>query len=327
MTEPPSTYTKADLLAQARAAGSPVSRRLIDDWVAKGLLDRPHVQGLGRGKGTTAVWLENQRRLFLLLLNKRGELKQTSGRSRVLPNIPVALWLYFGDDYVPLRQVRRALRTYCEAWRQSQPGTERKPHWTARSPAASRRRSEATARRLIGLLVPPNLSRARRAELRRELVDAGANLDYEHELDRDRLLAVTSRVLDPDNIDRSVGPTEARVTPENWTRTIEARLTALQNLDAIDNSTFEDVRVIHNNTLAAYSHRQPDLARDPDIGKLFEPLTFEALANNACVELLTGLGMLELARQSGKDHDNSPPRRGNGRGHDTERQSFDAESG
>ena len=104
------TYTASDLIRASESRQDPVSQRLITDWVSKGLLDRPTVRGLGRGKGTVAAWPESQHRLFLVLLEKRREVKRTA----TLCNIPVSVWLLWGDEYVRLRQVRRALNTWVD---------------------------------------------------------------------------------------------------------------------------------------------------------------------------------------------------------------------
>jgi len=101
-------WTKDELVAIADQRGAPASPRLITDWVQLGLLDHPKRHGLGQGRGTVAGWPESQVRLWVLLVDKRPGLKQMA----TLCNIPVALWLYFGDDYVQLPQVRRAMTTW-----------------------------------------------------------------------------------------------------------------------------------------------------------------------------------------------------------------------
>src|SRR5437660_9642055 len=107
-----SEYSAEDLLLAAADAGTPATSRLITDWVAKGLLDRPMFRGLGRGRGTSATWPDSQRLLFLKLLRERHD-----GRRRIqtLCNIPVAVWLYsepWEPERVPLRQVRRCMATW-----------------------------------------------------------------------------------------------------------------------------------------------------------------------------------------------------------------------
>jgi hypothetical protein len=56
------------------------------------------------------VWSENQAQLFFALLKQRQSQRQIGA----LANIPIYLWLHWGDDYVPQRQLRRAMRTYAQ---------------------------------------------------------------------------------------------------------------------------------------------------------------------------------------------------------------------
>ncbi len=106
------TYTAAEMVQAAKEAGyDRVSERLIDDWVASGLLDRPDGGSRGRYGRAPGTWGENQVRLFLSLLEARGH-------TRAIPelcNVPVWLWLWWGDDYVPQRQMKKALATWATA--------------------------------------------------------------------------------------------------------------------------------------------------------------------------------------------------------------------
>ena len=104
-------YTRQQLVEFAGRHGHLIKPRLIADWVAIGLLDKGTARGRGKGKGKDYLWPENQAQLLLVLLNKRPEAKRST-----LCNLPVALWLIWGDAYVPLRQVRRALATWADGW-------------------------------------------------------------------------------------------------------------------------------------------------------------------------------------------------------------------
>lgn len=95
-------------MAGALVQGFKATERLFTDWQEAGLIDRPEKKGLGRGRGISALWPESQMKLWLLLLQKRGDITQVP----VLCNIPVGLWLYFGDRYVPIRQVRKCMKTW-----------------------------------------------------------------------------------------------------------------------------------------------------------------------------------------------------------------------
>src|SRR5439155_25393907 len=72
-------------------------------------------RGKGGGRGTRkGTWSQFQRDLFL------REVDQHHAEARkiaTLCNIPVFVWLWYGDDWVPLRQVIRAMATYRRAYR------------------------------------------------------------------------------------------------------------------------------------------------------------------------------------------------------------------
>lgn len=97
-----------DLVADAKALGVEIKQRLVTDWVSRGLLDNPEHRGAGQGMGSLkATFSANQRELFRLLINKRAEVPRLSW----LSSLPLVLWAYWGDDYVPTRQARKALMT------------------------------------------------------------------------------------------------------------------------------------------------------------------------------------------------------------------------
>jgi hypothetical protein len=99
-------WTRRQLADGAEERGLSVTERLITAWVQNGLLDQPRRRGTGRGS-KPAVWSDHQANLFFALLGHRDRYRISD-----LTNIPIWLWLNYGDDYVPTRQVRRALRTY-----------------------------------------------------------------------------------------------------------------------------------------------------------------------------------------------------------------------
>ncbi|MGW7047022.1 hypothetical protein ACWGDT_30915 [Streptomyces avermitilis] len=94
--------------------GGVIEARLIHSWIAKGLLDQPRVRTLRRGS-QKAEHSVNQRRLLLLLLDKRRQIAHLNA----LAQVPLAVWLWW-DDYVPTRQARRAWTTWVGRGRRSQ---------------------------------------------------------------------------------------------------------------------------------------------------------------------------------------------------------------
>jgi hypothetical protein len=263
-------YTAAELLEHARAQGTPASDRLIDDWVRKGLIDRPQAPGRGQGGGRArGTWPRAQLQLFLLLLRKRrDEVK----RVLTLCNIPVATWMYYGDQYVPLRQVRRALTT-----------------WSASYTYVSEAAAKRGARRLVDQL--PKTRRAARTEL----IEVIAKAAYLGKVDRRALVDALAAALDPDQSGRTGGPPGATLTPENYADLVEARLCAATSLEDSPDNIFRRARLAQIRALEAYVQQQPELATDPTLGHIFTPATLEQLTQNACVDLLTTVGFLQLA--------------------------------
>lgn len=275
-------YTLEELLRQGSAAGFAPTARLVTDWVSLGLLDRPQKKGLGRGRGTTATWPYEQMRLFLLLLDKRRGVK----RIGTLCNIPVSFWLLWGDQYAPLRQVRRALATWSGRGRKRRGGTS--------LPA-----SVNIARQIVGDLAHPDATQLARRNLRDEL----ARCIHLQRVERDRLLKAAQPVFDPHHTGAPRGPVGAQVSAEGFVLDIEARVTASRELDGLEGEAFERARVAYRASIRGYVQEQPGFALDPDLGHLHRPLTLDFLANQACYSLMTLIGLDLLARRRHQDQD------------------------
>jgi hypothetical protein len=288
------TYSKGGLLDAAQSQGTPATGRLITDWAELGLLDKPAAHGRGRGKGVERTWPENQLKLFLLVLSKRREVRHVAA----LCNIPVMLWLYWGVDYVPVRQVRRALKTY------------NRPLL-----ATSTKAARQNAHRVISQLGAREMRRQDKTALVNALVAATGGAGF----DRDALLAPARRIFDPDDQGRRLGPPGATLSPESWVNVVEAKVVAASILDDLNDDYFEHARLQHYAMMAHYVERQPGFAQHPDVGSIFQTPTLDWLANNACDQITTTIGFLELARRRGRapqagssaqsslDHSNSRP--------------------
>jgi hypothetical protein len=260
-------YTDRDLCSQAAVHGLSASRRLIDDWVSAGLLDRPQRHGLGRGMGSEAWWWAPQLALFLALLQHRREVTQIAP----LCNIPIWIWLTDGDSHVPLRQVRRALRT-----------------WGGRVGKGSLSAAREQARRVVGVLSQAHA----RTKDQRMLQEAASKWIYDGTLDSDKLLALVRPVIDPHMTGRPRGPTEAPLTPEGYVRLVTARVRALNGIETIDDALYYQARDTYRSFLDWYWDRIPQLAADPDLGRLFSTPDLSQLINKACLQLITSLGLL-----------------------------------
>ena len=261
-------YTQAELLAEGRAAHFEVSQGLIERYVTLGLLDSAYPDGTDRGykKGVRWTWSENQRRLWLTLLDKRRE----TDKPRALANIPVLIWLYWGEDYVPLRQVRRALETYSEVRK-----------------SAHRHDYPRAARSLVRSLARPRAgARAKAAAI--DLLIEGAR---SRRLDLDALRPVLLEVVGPaDPSKQTDGPRALFSLAAQWA--------AVTRFDELTDAHLRWARAFSLYGQADYARARPVLAADPRFGAMHQPFDLQHLANRACADVLFVLGMALIAPPS-----------------------------
>jgi hypothetical protein len=105
-----SEYTKEQLIIESRELGYPVSEKKFERWVDWGLLDTATPVGRQRGAGVGRFWPERQRKLFLCLVEQHE-----AHSIRVLGNIPIFIWLWWGEDYIPIWQARRLMENFTRA--------------------------------------------------------------------------------------------------------------------------------------------------------------------------------------------------------------------
>jgi len=283
------------MLDAADQQETPASRRLLHDWTGLGLLDHPARPGRGRRVGGWGVsWPETQRSLWLLLLQKRKGVK----RIETLCNVPVSIWLIWGDSYVPVGQVRRAMETWAGRWEKS---SKKRAYWSARHLVADLQ---------VGDVWPP---------ARNTAIEVIAHMGMTGKFDRHRLVGELRKVMDPHRTGRPRGVL-MQVTPETYADAIEARMTAMRALPDLPDDAFYWVRYLWQATRSGYAADQPRLAADPELGHLAEVPTLESVANNACVDLLTILGLVLMASRPGNpkgayfDKARSPLLRGGSQG-------------
>jgi hypothetical protein len=267
----PGAGTIDDLLKGARKAGYGATRRLVTDWVSQGLLDSPTRRGVGRGKGTTkGVYSANQRQLFMALLQHRAK----GSRIAALTNIPVALWLYWGDTYVPLRQTKRALHTWIEAADRTIPA-----------------RSRLATRELVELIESPDAHDTHKTRLLRLLDEANA-AGYVDE--PAALQEAIELVIDPDHTGRTLGPPGASISPEVIVHGVDLRSRALNALreDRVNDHVFEQARTDLRHNLTEYIRDRPQLIKDADasVERLFDAPLAQQVIPNACPDLVTAIG-------------------------------------
>jgi hypothetical protein len=265
-------FTAEELLDDASRVGLPATKRLITDWAAKGLLDRPTRRGLGRGKGIVATWSDGQRQLFRTLLVQR----QRGHGVAPLCNIPVAHWLYFDDGTVPIRQVQRAMVT-----------------WSGGGKTRSWHRARRSAALLVDQIQHPE---ARRQSVQ-QLKDMLATAAYNGDLDAAELQTRIAAVFDPRDEGRRLGSQAVSIRAGDVVAYVTAQFAALQQLTEFPDDLYVWARVAHRTNLGDYLRDRQLLAADPDIGDLFTAPSNEELVNQACHHVLMNLGLRITAPQ------------------------------
>lgn len=272
MISEPGTIT--ELVADAADRGHTITVRMIRDWTAVGLLDAPQRRPAGKGHGSRpALYPAAQRELLLTLLHHR------SGNGiKSLARIPVCIWMYWGERYVPLRQVRIAILT-----------------WLG-NPRVSLRRARDTAQQVLGQLDNP----AATDTARHELFDTLIAIANTARLDTERLERAVRQVFEPgyDRLRRAVGHPAAPITADALVDLVKARITAANLLlrGEVTDQDFLDARNAHLVSYADYGMQQrtlADAAPQTNPG-LYEPVDFETAANHCCANLLTMIGLQHL---------------------------------
>jgi len=276
-----------DLIRAARANGFSPTKRVVQDWVELGLLDRPERHGLGRGKGVRATWSQEQQELFNALLRKR----QTVNRVGLLSNLPVSMWLYFGDTYVPLRQVRLALST-----------------WQGQTAKTSLKVVRRTVEQLFDAPtehLPRKASEALLNGITEILFRYPRRFDDNDQVELRKLL---TPVLDPGEnglVKKTIGG--MAFTTEAYIELLTARLKAVVALtnDEIDDSLFHWARYTNLLSRARYQGLLARLTTAGRVSGLTIP-SVEEMAERACLDLTTllglGLGMPDGAVSASLDH-------------------------
>jgi len=292
ITEP---GTIDDLVTDATAAGYQANARLIRDWTQQGLLDYPQRRPAGKGHGSAAaLYPASQRNLLLTLLHHRPGKSISS-----LARIPVAIWMYWGDEYVPLRQAHRALLRHL--------GDPQSRAYAREATRASKDRAHATARAVLRQLDNPRATPA----ARRELLDVLTETAWTGRPDFGMLERAITAVFDAGStqIRRVIGHPVAPVTTEAMVTSVRARLAAVSALTAgqVTGEMLTQARDAHLFSYAEYVAMQSALATAAPHGvpQLYAPVTAEDTLANCCGNLLSTLGLeilfpqqAELMRQA-----------------------------
>jgi hypothetical protein len=293
--EPPANkpfYTRAEMLEQAHIRSLSLSDRHLTDLIEDGLINGPCKNGLPGG-GSEAVWPQEQLDLLLTVLKKQQDLDQQAGHHiyarKLLCNIPVCVWLYWGEAYIPLHQVKRAMVTWARAYR--------------RSPKSKAKQS---ARHLTRLSASPRSDRNDKEVLIKRIITLATSGESLKDNEVKDFLYLLKDVIDPEDIGEARGPARAKLSAEAVVGLIHARLIAINHLSAqsgeisiIPDTIWHWARTTHLFVSQLYKQTQPEYASDPTLDSvmkgLFEPLNMSEMLNNACGHLLAvlGLGILD----------------------------------
>jgi hypothetical protein len=273
-TNEPGTFE--DLLADARTLGFPATKRLVHDWIALGLLDHPKRRSKGRAGGSDkALFPASQRNLFRLLVQKRPEVKTIAG----MCGVPVAVWLWWGDEYAPTSQVQRALST-----------------WAGQVSKVSWQTVRRHARQATDFIDDLGASR----DERQHLIDLLARIAYSGKLpDEGELARAVTEVFDPARSGRAFGSRLATATAGFLVTLIAGRLRGMERIR--QRASFEELeraRAIYRDTRMQWAKERADLAQDllrPKDATLFKPETLQDLFDGACSELMLIIGLLARA--------------------------------
>lgn len=265
-----------DLVADAHAAGYPdMTVRRIHDWIAKGLLDQPRLRTRRRGSDK-AEHSVNQRRLLLLLLDKRQQVAHLSS----LAQAPLAVWLWW-DGYVPTRQAQRAWVTWVGRGQRSQE--------VAREGAVGlleqvgHQLATPTARaRFVRIIAGLGNGKALTVRGRAELLDAVRDM-----MEPESVFAASGLV-------RAFGPAQTPMTVEAVVAYVEALCAALgRTLDGkVDSALLERARTLYRASMADYLAQRAGFAAEAgQLAGLFREPTLQEQFDQAGRQLLLLLGM------------------------------------
>ena len=257
-----SRFTKEEMLRLAASAGLPADGTLFDRWVTQGLLDAAQTEGRGYRSGVLRTWPGGQAQLWLTLLSKRRE----GAKPRDLANGPVFIWLLWGEDYVPLRQVRRVVETWAEVGRK-----------------APRHDYRHAARRLVKDVAAPGVDHHARDALVEALVDSARARD----LDEERVEALVRRVV-------GARDASAEVDGPRIFESLRAQFAGVRTFAKFGNAEFKWARALYLVASQSYARDWPQLAADPRFGRLYEPYDAAHIVNGAAGRIVFILGLSEV---------------------------------
>lgn len=211
-------YTKSDLVKALQALGyTKISERLVTDWISMGLLGegRRLGRGKGGGRGAKFVWSDEQFALFRTIVEQRPRVKSVV----VLTAIPVETWLYWGERWVELPQVKRALTTW---W-----GRTQRNGWDS---------SLHVARVAVNSICPPNTPRIARQDFREILAEMILQKSYSLK-DLTQLIESVRKFGPEDGLIGQFG-----IPADLLARSMISMVVAMEHFDEVTDEMYEDAR-------------------------------------------------------------------------------------
>ena len=180
------------------------------------------------------------------------------------------MWLYFGDNYVPLRQARRALLTWARK-------NGRAHGWAE---------AKASARQLLAVLPPETFGKDERTRVIEELAKVlytGLSQTGQALTLRERLLAAVGTTGTEGDGPLSLAEAQVDV--------LIARLEVIPRLSELSGAWFHWARLFLVSGLSEYQLGREQIAAHFGPGLTAEPVTLNNMFGRACADLLTVLGM------------------------------------
>lgn len=222
------SWTKEELLADARDHGFDLTERSFTNWVQKGLLANATRQGRGPGSGVASFWPDTQQRLLLKLLDERSR----SDRLAALAAVPIIIWVHSRDEIVDTTQVMKAMQTWVKGF-----GT------------ISGRSAERPAREFVEQIAGPDVD----PRLRNRFVKLIQEFSpYPESFDRDSFKSALEEVL-------KESTTDTQLNAEGATYMVEDRLRATQRIEDFTRTDFLAARTMVRATVADYRNQAGDL--------------------------------------------------------------------
>lgn len=252
----------------------------MTDWTVRGLLDHPKKRPLGYARGSLqALYTRQQRDLFLVLLDKR---RDGATRIKSLARIPIWLWLYYGDDWVPTRQVSRTLKTWLGDY------------------SASRQTAARDATAMLELFDHPDATPSARRRLHLTLTEVARNRRI---IDRAGLGRAARDVFEPaaviGEVRRGAGPSTMPVNADVLVACIEARLAGARAIYGarLDEEFLNRARNEFSTSQTEYNRMLPRLSAEAgnQHASIFCASTPESQLRDCANDFLTLLGFMLLA--------------------------------